>query len=121
MRLGDGGLIAKNKDGNYGLLNSDTVVLPGYLENLVNAASSDERIACVMPMSNQCSFHSIDVPMGWNIFQYAASLRPGTQVGPSKKPIEFRNYRLHSQRRPILGNREVKLPGQKRALTNCSY
>ena len=56
------------------LLNSDTVVTPGWLERLVDAALSDERIACVMPMSNQCSFHSQSVPMGWNIFQYAADL-----------------------------------------------
>lgn len=63
------------------LLNSDTVVTPGYLEGLVAAASSDSRIACVMPSSNQCSFHSVDIPMGWNIFQYAADVRrrmPGT-------------------------------------------
>ena len=56
------------------LLNSDTVVTPAWLTRLVHAASSDPKIACVMPMSNQCSFHSLDVPMGWNIFQYSADL-----------------------------------------------
>lgn len=56
------------------LLNSDTVVTPAWLTRLVNAALSDRRIACVMPMSNQCSFHSLDIPMGWNVFQYSADL-----------------------------------------------
>lgn len=56
------------------LLNSDTIVTPGWLERLVRVALSDERIACVMPMSNWCALHSVDVPMGWNIFQYAADL-----------------------------------------------
>ena len=56
------------------LLNSDTVVTPAWLTRLVNAASTDPRIACVMPMSNQCSFHSLDIPMGWNIFHYSADL-----------------------------------------------
>lgn len=66
FRETDGDLVA--------LLNSDTVVTPAWLVRLVNAISSDPRIACVMPMSNQCSFHSVDVPMGWNIFQYSADL-----------------------------------------------
>jgi GT2 family glycosyltransferase/glycosyltransferase involved in cell wall biosynthesis len=57
------------------LLNSDTVVTPEWLEGLLEAALQDEKIACVMPMSNQCSLHSLEIPMGWNIFQYAASLR----------------------------------------------
>jgi GT2 family glycosyltransferase/glycosyltransferase involved in cell wall biosynthesis len=56
------------------LLNSDTVVTPGWLTRLVDAVGSDPRIACAMPMSNQCSFHSLEIPMGWNIFQYAANL-----------------------------------------------
>jgi GT2 family glycosyltransferase/glycosyltransferase involved in cell wall biosynthesis len=56
------------------LLNSDTVVTPLWLTRLVNAVATDPRIACVMPMSNQCSFHSLEVPMGWNIFQYSADL-----------------------------------------------
>ncbi len=66
FRETDGALVA--------LLNSDTVVTPAWLERLVNAIASEPRIACVMPMSNQCSFHSVDVPMGWNIFQYSADL-----------------------------------------------
>jgi GT2 family glycosyltransferase len=57
------------------LLNSDTLVTPDWLEGLLEAALSDPRIACVMPMSNQCSFHSLAIPMGWNVFQYAAHLR----------------------------------------------
>ena len=56
------------------LLNSDTVVTPGWLSRMMNAITTDDRIACVMPMSNQCSFHSLEVPMGWNIFQYSADL-----------------------------------------------
>ncbi len=56
------------------LLNSDTVVTPGWLSRLVEAVQSDPKIACVMPMSNQCSFHSVEIPMGWNIFQYSADL-----------------------------------------------
>ncbi len=66
FRETDGELVA--------LLNSDTVVTPAWLPRLVNAIVSDPRIACVMPMSNQCSFHSLDLPMGWNIFQYSADL-----------------------------------------------
>ncbi len=66
FRETDGALVA--------LLNSDTVVTPAWLVRLVNALASDPRIACVMPMSNQCSFHSLEVPMGWNIFQYSADL-----------------------------------------------
>ena len=66
FRETDGELVA--------LLNSDTVVTPAWLPRLVNAIASDPRIACVMPMSNQCSFHSLDLPMGWNIFQYSADL-----------------------------------------------
>lgn len=56
------------------LLNSDTVVTPGWLSHLVDAVSGDPGIACAMPMSNQCSFHSVAIPMGWNIFQYSADL-----------------------------------------------
>lgn len=56
------------------LLNSDTVVTPAWLSRLVSAMSAGPRIACVMPMSNQCSFHSVEIPMGWNIFQYSADL-----------------------------------------------
>lgn len=65
----------RETDGDYvALLNSDTLVTPGWLARLVAAAESDERIGCVMPMSNHCSFHSLAVPMGWNVFQYAADL-----------------------------------------------
>jgi GT2 family glycosyltransferase/glycosyltransferase involved in cell wall biosynthesis len=56
------------------LLNSDTLVTPGWLARLVRAALSDARVAAVMPMSNQASFHSLALPMGWNAFQYAAAL-----------------------------------------------
>jgi GT2 family glycosyltransferase/glycosyltransferase involved in cell wall biosynthesis len=56
------------------LLNSDTVVTPGWLSRLVDAALTEPAIASVMPMSNQASFHSVDVPMGWNVFQYGAAL-----------------------------------------------
>ena len=57
------------------LLNSDTVVTPGWLEGMLEIMQRDPEIACVMPMSNQCSLHSLEIPMGWNIFQYAADLR----------------------------------------------
>ena len=66
FRETDGALVA--------LLNSDTVVTPAWLVRLVNALASDSQIACAMPMSNQCSFHSVEVPMGWNVFQYSADL-----------------------------------------------
>src|SRR4029453_6204482 len=65
------------------LLNSDTLLTPGWLPQLVGAALADPRIAAVMPMSNEASFHSLDVPMGWNVFQYAAALaaRGGAPFG----------------------------------------
>lgn len=65
------------------LLNSDTVVTPQWLTRLVAAAHMDPKIACVMPMSNQCSFHSLDIPMGWNAFQYSSDL------GRRMKPTNF--------------------------------
>jgi len=55
------------------LLNSDTLLTPGWLPRLVEALG-DARVAAAMPMSNEASFHSLDVPMGWNVFQYAAEL-----------------------------------------------
>lgn len=57
------------------LLNSDTVVTPNWLGGLLDVMEADDEIACIMPMSNQCSLHSLEIPMGWNIFQYAAELR----------------------------------------------
>lgn len=56
------------------LLNSDTLLTPGWLPRLAGAALADPRIGAAMPMSNEASFHSLDVPMGWNVFQYAAAL-----------------------------------------------
>lgn len=56
------------------LLNSDTLVTPGWLLRLLAALARDERIACAMPMSNQASFHSLALPMGWDVFEYAADL-----------------------------------------------
>ncbi len=73
VRNSNRGLQASDR-GYVVLLNSDTVVTPGWLHRLVDAADSDSTIGCVMPMSNQCSFHSLRVPMGWNIFQYAADV-----------------------------------------------
>ncbi len=56
------------------LLNSDTLVTPGWLLRLLAALATDERIGCAMPMSNEASFHSLAVPMGWSVFQYAKDL-----------------------------------------------
>lgn len=63
------------------LLNSDTLVTPGWLARLAQVALADPQVAAVMPMSNQASFHSLAVPMGWNVFQYAAAL--ATRAGPA--------------------------------------
>lgn len=56
------------------LLNSDTLVTPGWLLRLLRALEADPRAAAAMPMSNQASFHSLAIPMGWNVFEYAADL-----------------------------------------------
>ncbi|HVF35721.1 MAG TPA: glycosyltransferase [Candidatus Saccharimonadia bacterium] len=49
----------KRSKGDVVLLNSDTVVTPGWLERLVACAASDARIATITPFSNNaeiCSF-----------------------------------------------------------------
>lgn len=52
------------------LLNSDTIVTPGWLEGLFECARSDKRIAFVGPVSNAASWQSVPevhVQGGWSI------------------------------------------------------
>ena len=67
------------------LLNSDTVVTPGWLEGLLEAAASDPKVALVGPVSNAASFQSVPelkdrrgtwkvnpLPPGWTPARMAA-------------------------------------------------
>jgi GT2 family glycosyltransferase len=67
------------------LLNSDTVVTPGWIEGLLEAAVSDPKVALVGPVSNAASFQSVPelkdrrgtwktnpLPPGWTPARMAA-------------------------------------------------
>jgi GT2 family glycosyltransferase/glycosyltransferase involved in cell wall biosynthesis len=50
------------------LLNSDTYVLPGWLERLINCAESDAKIAIVNPLTNMASILSVPIPPGLTVY-----------------------------------------------------
>jgi GT2 family glycosyltransferase/glycosyltransferase involved in cell wall biosynthesis/SAM-dependent methyltransferase len=70
------------------LLNSDTVVTPGWLERLLLCAESDSRIGLVGPLSNCASWQSVPevlidqngswelnpLPAGWSVDRYSAQI-----------------------------------------------
>jgi GT2 family glycosyltransferase len=50
------------------LLNSDTYVLPGWLDKLINCAESDEKISIVSPLTNMASILSVPIPPGLTVY-----------------------------------------------------
>lgn len=78
------------------LLNSDTIVTPGWLEGLIECAVSDPTIGFVGPLSNAATFQSVpelydsrnqwktnDLPQGWTPARMAALIRESsTKIFP---------------------------------------
>ena len=66
------------------LLNSDTLVTPGWLSELAAVAHSDARTACVAPLSNNATFNSVpafaaETPadrLDWQLVRAACSRLP---------------------------------------------
>ena len=56
------------------LLNSDTIVTPGWLEALIRCARSDPRIAVVNPTSNAAVNLSVQMAPGLNMFTMAEAV-----------------------------------------------
>jgi GT2 family glycosyltransferase len=50
------------------LLNSDTYVLPGWLDRLIDCAESDKKIAIVNPITNMASILSVPMPPGLTVY-----------------------------------------------------
>ena len=72
------------RGGDAVLLNSDTIVTPGWLGELAAVAHSDPRTACVSPLSNNATFYSVpefaaDTPadcVHWQVVRAACSGLP---------------------------------------------
>jgi len=56
------------------ILNTDTIVTPGWLAKMIRCAESDPKIGIVNPISNKAQNLSIDIPPGENIFSFAEKL-----------------------------------------------
>ena len=56
------------------LLNSDTIVTPGWLEAMVRCAQADARIAVVNPLSNAAVNLSVQLAPGLDVFTMAESV-----------------------------------------------
>ncbi|MEX2553049.1 MAG: glycosyltransferase, partial [Actinomycetota bacterium] len=56
------------------LMNSDTIVTPGWLERLIDCAQSDPRIAVVNPLSNMAVNLSVPMAPGLNLNTMASAL-----------------------------------------------
>lgn len=77
------------------LLNSDTIVGPGWVERLVDCGSTDERIGIVGPWSNAASWQSVpelvDAEGGWSV---NPSIGP-EDVEEINRRLARRGLRLH--------------------------
>jgi glycosyltransferase involved in cell wall biosynthesis len=70
--------------GDAVLLNSDTIVTPGWLAELAEVARSDPRTACVSPLSNNATFYSVPLfaaetaadSVDWEVVRAACSKLP---------------------------------------------
>ena len=56
------------------LLNSDTIVTPGWLERLLRCAESDERIMVVNPLSNAAVNLTVQLAPGLDVFRMAEAV-----------------------------------------------
>jgi len=56
------------------ILNTDTIVTPGWLDKMVRCAESDPSIGILNPISNKSQNLSVDIPPGENIFSFAEEL-----------------------------------------------
>jgi GT2 family glycosyltransferase len=57
------------------LLNSDTYVLPGWLENMVQCAESKKNIALVNPVMNSSFFDCFPIPPGLDIYTLSEKIQ----------------------------------------------
>lgn len=64
------------------LLNSDTLVTPGWLERVVRCALSDDRIALVNPLSNRSDNLSLELPPGLGLENVAAKVAEAAPTYP---------------------------------------
>lgn len=64
------------------LLNSDTLVTPGWLERIVRCAMSDDRIALVNPLSNRSDNLSVELPPGLGLETIAARVAEASPTYP---------------------------------------
>jgi GT2 family glycosyltransferase len=82
------------------LLNSDTVVSPGWIEGMLEAAASDPGVAFVGPLSNAATFQSVpelydaksqfkinDLPAGWTPAQMAALVAATSEKAFPETPL----------------------------------
>ena len=95
------------------LLNSDTIVTPGWLERLIACAESDETIGIVGPLSNAASYQSVPerfdpngdwalnpLPPGWDVDQLAAAVAKVSSRGFPRVP--FLNGFCYAIRRAVI-------------------
>lgn len=76
------------------LLNSDTLVTPGWVERLLDCAASDPRIALVCPLSNHATILSVPVmnrenrlPDGLSVARFAALVADCAQRDYPRLPV----------------------------------
>jgi GT2 family glycosyltransferase len=94
------------------VLNSDTLVTPGWLDELVGALDSDERLAAVSPLSNNATFCSVpDFGYGGRVDEV-----PFERLRPAPAPRGARPGRpLRPGLRAGLQRRERLVPAGARA------
>lgn len=76
-------LLERNEAAFTLLLNSDTIVTPGWLERMVRCAMSDPSIGLVTALSNKAANLSIPMPPGINCFRMAELV---ATVSPQRYP-----------------------------------